>query len=361
MLRCRIVSLPLAALTLIVVGRLNAGCSGSDATKPEPAGPPAAAVIVRGNAQVDTVAQQLSDTLILSVTDGRNAPVPNAVILWVGDGTVFVAASATNAFGQGRNLWTLGTKSGDQHLEVRWADPTTGEMKLLATFTATALPGKAASVRVTRSAVGFIGERMALTNIFDLHDEYGNPVQSVPRVVSSSDPRIHVAGDTVWADVELSGTLNVTLDGTPTSLPFASLYDFRKTRWAVDHSCAHDTLYLPATEPDTMRLTAVTDSVTYNTLPGTVGSNGVLYLHMRGTQYQRAHAGTETTLPVTFTVYVSQFVGSIETAMMGGNNFGPPLPRLGLSDGAVPPTYTGGRWCDNRFERYTPIVLKPMS
>jgi hypothetical protein len=131
----------LSASPLVLGAILLSGC-GSD---PGGSGDFAAMAIVGGNDQNGRVGAELSDPLVVKVTDAGGAPQGGITVSFVvtsGGGTLFVEAVTTSSDGLARDFWTLGTSTGEpQQVEVRAVDPLTGEKRTYATFTATAVAG----------------------------------------------------------------------------------------------------------------------------------------------------------------------------------------------------------------------------
>jgi hypothetical protein len=113
---------------------------------PPVAGRVAALAVVSGAEQKAEVAKELPQPVVVRVSDAKSVVVPNQLINWVvvqGGGTLFVPTTQSDAQGESRNRWTLGTAAGEQVLEARAVDPTTGEAIVFGRITATADPGPA--------------------------------------------------------------------------------------------------------------------------------------------------------------------------------------------------------------------------
>jgi hypothetical protein len=100
-----------------------------------------------------------------------------------GGGTVFAGSALTDDTGVAREVWTLGTTAGDQALEVRAVDQTTGEPITYARVTTTATPG--APVKYHWTPAGVHLHENEAWDYSTLHiygeDSYGNRVDDVPQ------------------------------------------------------------------------------------------------------------------------------------------------------------------------------------
>jgi len=94
------------ALLLLVVAACGGGPTSARQT------PTPALSIISGDAQADTVTQELPDALVVAATDPSGAPLPNFTVSWVvaddGCGTPFAYTSQTDVQGKASNRWTLG-------------------------------------------------------------------------------------------------------------------------------------------------------------------------------------------------------------------------------------------------------------
>jgi alpha-tubulin suppressor-like RCC1 family protein len=170
----------------ILCGALALGIAalscGKDSTGPVAPGKPSAVVIVSGDGQTATVGTELSAPVVVRVTDDAGTPVPGQLINFrvvSGNGSVFAGSSLTNAAGEARERWTLGTiVADDQKLEARAVDPTSGEAIVFATFHATAVAGPAASMsRASEDKTGgTAGGPPAVQPAVHIADQYGNSV-----------------------------------------------------------------------------------------------------------------------------------------------------------------------------------------
>ncbi|HEX9727684.1 MAG TPA: hypothetical protein VGA37_04210 [Gemmatimonadales bacterium] len=82
------------------------------------AGPPAVLTPIQGDAQTDTVAATLVDSLIVQVTDVNGNPTAGAQIDWLvtaGNGAVSAPSTPADAAGLAGIEWTIGTLAGTAH------------------------------------------------------------------------------------------------------------------------------------------------------------------------------------------------------------------------------------------------------
>jgi hypothetical protein len=128
---------PIGGLLLVM---LLSACSDA------PTEPPEQDVIlnvVSGNAQVWIVGYELPDALVVRVTKKQGQGVPNFQVnfrVTKGGGSAYAGSAHTDEHGYARDYWTLGLEPGDNELQVRSVDPTTGEKQEWQTFTAAGKP-----------------------------------------------------------------------------------------------------------------------------------------------------------------------------------------------------------------------------
>lgn len=121
-------------------------------------------------------------TAAVSVAGGLATDLSGQVVNFVvtkGGGKVFAGSAKTNTAGEAREVWTLGTTAGDQELEVRAVDQTTGDPIVYARVTTKALPGSAVSWSISPQRVDVqAGEAWdySAVRIYGA-DAYGNGVQ----------------------------------------------------------------------------------------------------------------------------------------------------------------------------------------
>lgn len=109
---------------------------------------PVSLAIVSGNSQTGLVGEQLPEAVVVRVTTASGSPVANQIVnfrVTAGGGSVFAGAALTNANGIAQERWTLGSAAGENRMEARAIDSSTGERLVFATFAAsgvTQMPNK---------------------------------------------------------------------------------------------------------------------------------------------------------------------------------------------------------------------------
>jgi alpha-tubulin suppressor-like RCC1 family protein len=165
-----------AAAALLAV----AACS--DPTGSDGPGGVASIDVVSGDLQTATVGTELPQPLVVKATDARGRPIPGLVVnfrVTAGNGSVFAGSTQTDAAGEARERWTLGTSTADtQRVEVRAADPATGVPRTYATFRALARAGDPASIEPVGSPAytGTVAQPLPSPLAARVRDAYGNPV-----------------------------------------------------------------------------------------------------------------------------------------------------------------------------------------
>jgi hypothetical protein len=101
---------PAAVLALLA---LASACESPTESGP---GAPSLVEILSGDLQTNVVAgSELPDALVVRVLDDRGKPLRNQLVSFVvtaGGGSVFAGAALTNADGEARERWRLGTVAG---------------------------------------------------------------------------------------------------------------------------------------------------------------------------------------------------------------------------------------------------------
>ena len=98
--------------------------------------------VVSGRRQQAPAGQELPQPLVVQVLDSKLRPVKGQLVSFrvlSGGGSVYAGSSLTNADGIAQDYWTMGPQPGPARLLVRAVDPTTGEKRNIALFTAVAL------------------------------------------------------------------------------------------------------------------------------------------------------------------------------------------------------------------------------
>jgi len=183
---------------------LAAGCGGGDGPTPPPPQPalPAAIAPTSGSGQQGAAGLALPIPLVARVTDAQGRPLAGVNVTWqvtAGGGTITPTSAATDAAGEARAQWTLGTTAG--------ANAATATIAGLAAaqFTATGIAGPAAAVVATPEAVTLeVGgtQQLAAT----ARDAFGNAIANAAFQWS-------VVEGTA-ATVDANGTVRATAVGT---------------------------------------------------------------------------------------------------------------------------------------------------
>ncbi|MBW3572352.1 MAG: Ig-like domain-containing protein, partial [Gemmatimonadetes bacterium] len=171
----------IASASALLLGLLAAGCTGELVGGGQI---PARVVVVSGDMQFATVGTEVPQPLVVRVVDDRNRPVKNQLVNFVvtaGGGSVFAGSAITNAEGEARERWTLGTVAGDtQRVEARAVDPATGQALVFAVFRAVGTAAGAASISAVQPTMsGQPGTPIADSAAALVRDQYGNPVPGV--------------------------------------------------------------------------------------------------------------------------------------------------------------------------------------
>jgi hypothetical protein len=184
----------------VAVLGLAFGCSDGSSDVLQPEAPQM--VILSGQAQSGPPGKQLSNPLVVRVTNQYGKPIQGQVVNFVvrsGGGRVFAGTALTDAKGRAQEWWTLGSKQGKNVLEARAVNPSTGAKLVFARFTATAVkPTTVASITLSpSSATVAVGKTTKLTAT--LKDAQGNKLTGLPVSWSSVNSKI--------AKVDSSGTV----------------------------------------------------------------------------------------------------------------------------------------------------------
>jgi len=100
--------------------------------------------VVSGDQQHWIAGYELPDPIVVMATDQKGKPVKDQLVNFrviSGGGSVFAGAAKTDGAGIAQDYWALGTNPGENVLEVRAVDPTTGEKHVYAQLKATGYPG----------------------------------------------------------------------------------------------------------------------------------------------------------------------------------------------------------------------------
>lgn len=150
---------------------------------------PASVTLVSGDAQpTPEVGTKLPAPLIVRVADAQGKNLPGITVAWsTVSGSLSTESSITDAGGSAAVEWTLGTAAGSQT-----ATATVTGLKSV-TFTATAVPGAATQIILTRDTVELLG----IGDTFRLNaraaDRFGNVITAQTTTVESDDPSVVTA------------------------------------------------------------------------------------------------------------------------------------------------------------------------
>lgn len=121
-------------------------CSDSGPISPDLSDIPDGLVftIIAGDQQQWLAGYELPDPIVVQATDSKGKPVKEALVnfrVTGGGGSVFAGSAITNDKGIAQDYWAIGPEPGENWLEVRAVDPTTGEKHVYAEFMANGIPG----------------------------------------------------------------------------------------------------------------------------------------------------------------------------------------------------------------------------
>ena len=138
--RTRSASGMLVLLCCVFVASCGGGGDNTPATGPDPPAAPLVLTVVSGNGQQALITQALPGPVVVRVTKSGAAVVGANVSFEVtqGGGSVLPAQSATDAAGEARTTWTMGSAAGTQSLRI---SATSGVAAPPVAVTATATPG----------------------------------------------------------------------------------------------------------------------------------------------------------------------------------------------------------------------------
>jgi adhesin/invasin len=143
-------------------------------------GAPARLDVVSGGGQRDTVGHELPQPLVVRVLDARGRPVPDAMVdfrVTAGGGAVSAGTANTDANGEARVRWALGTSTREsQHVNARVFDPRNEEALVFGVFTAVAVADVPTDISPTGPAQFTIAPGGSLPVGVRLLDRYGNRV-----------------------------------------------------------------------------------------------------------------------------------------------------------------------------------------
>ncbi|MGZ8379287.1 MAG: Ig-like domain-containing protein [Gemmatirosa sp.] len=194
-----------------------AGCSGgSDGPPPEPTG---VSLAEPGTTLAGSVGADLAAPVRVRVTAAGGRAVRGATVTWTpaDGGRATPAASVTDADGVATTVWTLGSTAGVQSLAA-----SAGTVVVRTQLLATAVPGRAAAVRVQGdSSLGLV-PGLTLTLSAVVADRFGNLLPAAPLAWRSADPTV--------VTVDEAGRVIARAPGATT---IEATADTARARWAV--------------------------------------------------------------------------------------------------------------------------------
>ena len=174
-------------------------------------GAPAALTKISGDGQQGTVGQQLSQPVVVRITDQFSNPIAGATVTWeiaLGGGSVTASSSVTDAAGHASVGWTLGTAVGENRLGALYPGLAS------VTFVGLAKSGPPSSLTIVQGdgQTAVVGTRVPQALIVHVADAFGNPVAdaSVTFTVTSGGGSLSTTGLT---DAEGNARASWTLGG----------------------------------------------------------------------------------------------------------------------------------------------------
>jgi hypothetical protein len=180
MIRARRVFRTRTGALLAVLAAALSSCDNPAGTNA--AGAAARVDVVSGDLQTTPVGTELAQPLVARVVDAKGKPVAGQVVnfrVLAGAGTVFAGAAVTNAQGEARERWTLGTVAGDtQRVEARAVDAATGQALVFAVFRAIGRADVPATITPVGepARMGTAGFPLADSLAVRVLDRFGNTV-----------------------------------------------------------------------------------------------------------------------------------------------------------------------------------------
>lgn len=158
-----------------------------------------AASVVLGDAQAGTVGRALADSVVVQVSTRGGSPVRELELEWrvlSEGGEILRSTTTTGRDGRSANAWVLGTRAGEQLLEVRAL--LGGGPAVLDTVRASAAADVPAVLRLVGDSVRTLGVGDTVRLAVQGTDRFGNPVPAAalrPQW-ASLDPTVAVADST---------------------------------------------------------------------------------------------------------------------------------------------------------------------
>lgn len=173
-------------------------------------------------------------------TDEAGQPqrgIPVAFVVTEGAGHVFAGNGLTNANGEMREVWTLGSTPGRQALEARTVDATTGEPRVLGRLELQTTPGAPVAAARADTTLAILGTTYDLRDAVSWFDQFGNGWFDSTFTVLEVPAGVAREGYQVSATREVGGEVVVRLDTLTARLPFGFITDLRQGTWTMRVTC----------------------------------------------------------------------------------------------------------------------------
>ncbi|MEX2110115.1 MAG: hypothetical protein WD802_05910 [Gemmatimonadaceae bacterium] len=254
---------PLRVLTsfaLIVATLFGPACN--DATAPNSLVPSPSFIIVSGDDQTGTAGKELPEPLVAKATTSGGAPIAGLTLFFVvthGGGKLYAGGGVTNSSGIVQDYWTLGPVAGaHQAVQVRTVNPTTGVKKSHGNFTATAVAGPAAIIKLSAGdgQTAFTRALVPIKPAAQVTDALGNGVAGVSVTFAVAAGGGSVSGATAvtnasgvatvsaWRLGRAPGTNNnrltatkTGLTGSPVTFTASAKFGMRVAETGLYHGC----------------------------------------------------------------------------------------------------------------------------
>jgi hypothetical protein len=340
---------------------LAAACSSPTAERPVAtdttatvtAGKAVNATLV-GDPLVGVVATSLN--VVVRVADSANVAVRGQLVNFVvagGGGTVFAGSAITDTAGKAREVWTLGPSAGEQAIEARTVDPSTGTAVVLGRVPAVASPGPFAGASAGKSAYTlFTGMEFRLDTLvkrFSLRasDSYGNALDIA---VADLQWRGAPAISATMIGAPSVGTYYLTFKSAPIrrdSVRISVLDKLDARTWRAVYSCWQTS----QTPSDTSSYDFRSDSVRYGVKVPEYASNSTVWIYWTGTvsTFSRT-TGLRTTRDTTAATFHVHKVDLLEVS--SGQ-----LDALRQADGS----YVGGSMCPSNRPGRSVLTIAPLA
>lgn len=142
---------------------------------------PSQVTITSGDVQQATVGTELPQPLVVRVVNNKGKALSGQPVNFVvvgGNGHMLAGTAVTDANGEARDRWTLGTVADSQKVEARAVNSPTGQAIVFATFRAAATPAAPATVAPVGTGMytALPGAPLPDSVAAVVKDQYGNPV-----------------------------------------------------------------------------------------------------------------------------------------------------------------------------------------